>query len=78
MRKTAYGVALAMTFSGTMIAAQKKAIREPKTCALDCSAGDCPLLKGVPQTRSMRGGSGKLKPGESVGWHSTAAKKKRL
>lgn len=57
MRKTAYGVALAMTFIGTMIAAQKKAIREPKTFALDCSAGDCPLLKGVPQTRSMRGGS---------------------
>jgi len=44
---------------------------QPLTFALDCSGGDCPLLKGTPQTSGMRGGSVKLKPGESVGWHST-------
>jgi len=41
------------------------------TFVLDCAGGDCPLLKGVPETSGMRGGSVKLKPGESVGWHST-------
>lgn len=45
--------------------------KEPLTFALDCPGGDCPLLKGAPQTKGMRGGSVKLKPGESVGWHST-------
>ena len=55
MRKTAYGVALAMTFIGTMIAAQKKAIREPKTFALDCSAGDCPLLQGCTADQKHEG-----------------------
>ena len=43
----------------------------PLTFSLDCAGGDCPLLKGAPQTSGMRGGSVKLKPGESVGWHST-------
>ncbi len=31
------------------------------------------MLKGAPQTSGMTGGSGKLKPGESVGWQSTSA-----
>ena len=46
-------------------------LNEAKTFALDCAGGDCPLLKGAPQTSGMRGGSVKLKPGQSVGWHST-------
>jgi mannose-6-phosphate isomerase-like protein (cupin superfamily) len=41
------------------------------TFVLECPGGDCPLLKGAPQTSGMRAGSVKLKPGESVGWHST-------
>ncbi|HKM67218.1 MAG TPA: cupin domain-containing protein [Candidatus Acidoferrum sp.] len=45
--------------------------KAPMTFALKCPGGDCPLLKGAPQTSGMRGGSVKLKPGESVGWHST-------
>jgi len=45
--------------------------RGPMTFALDCTGGDCPLLKGAPQTSGMRGGSVKLRTGESVGWHST-------
>ena len=36
------------------------------------------MLKGAPQTSGMRGGSVKLKPGESVGWHSTSANEEAL
>ncbi len=50
---------------------QNVASKGPMTFALECAGGDCPLLKGAPQTSGMRGGSVKLKPGESVGWHST-------
>ena len=32
---------------------------------------DCPLLRGAPQTTGMRSGFVRLKPGESVGEHST-------
>jgi mannose-6-phosphate isomerase-like protein (cupin superfamily) len=61
-----------------VIAAQERVKREPMTFALDCAGGDCPLLKGAPQTSGMRGGSVKLKPGESVGWHSTSANEEAL
>ncbi len=59
-------------------AAQEAAKREPMTFALDCAGGDCPLLEGIPQTSGMRGGSVKLKPGDSVGWHSTAGNEEAL
>ena len=39
---------------------------EPKTFPLNCVGGYCPLLTGRPQTAGMRGGSVKLKPGDSV------------
>jgi mannose-6-phosphate isomerase-like protein (cupin superfamily) len=61
-----------------IVAAQERAKRVPMTFALDCAAGDCPLLKGAPQTSGMRGGSVKLKPGESVGWHSTSDNEEAL
>ena len=67
---------VALTFGG--MAAQEAAKREPMTFALDCAGGDCPLLRGVPQTSGMRSGSVKLKPGDSVGWHSTAANEEAL
>jgi quercetin dioxygenase-like cupin family protein len=51
---------------------------EPKTFVLGCGDKDCPLLEGRPQTRGMRGGSVSLKPGESVGWHSTAGNEESL
>ena len=60
------------------IAWQETVKRTPMTFTLDCAGGDCPLLKGIPQTSGMRGGSVKLKPGESVGWHSTAANEEAL
>ncbi len=61
-----------------VIAGQDRARREPATFALDCAGGDCPLLKGAPQTSGMRGGSVKLQPGESVGWHSTSKNEEAL
>jgi mannose-6-phosphate isomerase-like protein (cupin superfamily) len=67
---------VALTFG--VMAAQERSKREPITFVLDCVGGDCPLLKGAPQTSGMRGGSVKLKPGESVGWHSTLANEEAL
>jgi len=61
-----------------LLVAQDQAKHEPMTFALDCPGGDCPLLRGAPQTSGMRGGSVKLKPGESVGWHSTSANEEAL
>jgi quercetin dioxygenase-like cupin family protein len=61
-----------------VIAAQERPKREPMTFALDCAGGDCPLLKGIPQTSGMRGGSVKLQPGDSVGWHSTSGNEEAL
>jgi mannose-6-phosphate isomerase-like protein (cupin superfamily) len=45
--------------------------RQPLTFALDCPGGDCPLLRGYPQTAGMRSGFVRLKSGQSVGWHTT-------
>jgi mannose-6-phosphate isomerase-like protein (cupin superfamily) len=69
-------ICVAMTL--VVVAAQEPARREPMTFALDCAGGDCPVLKGAPQTSGMRGGSVKLKPGESVGWHSTSTNEEAL
>lgn len=38
---------------------------------LACAGGDCPLLRGVPETAGMRSGFVRLKSQESVGWHTT-------
>jgi len=62
----------------TITAQERQANREPITFPLDCAGGDCPLLKGSPQTGGMRGGSVTLKPGESVGWHSTGQHEEAL
>jgi quercetin dioxygenase-like cupin family protein len=48
------------------------------TFSLSCAGGDCPILKGAPQTSGMRGGAVRLKPGESVGWHSTGQNEEAL
>jgi len=61
-----------------IVAQENPAKREPMTFPLDCAGGDCPLLKGAPQTSGMRGGSVKLKPGGSVGWHSTGEQEEAL
>jgi len=73
------GILGASLLLGVAIWSQEgRARHEPLTFALDCANGDCPLLTGAPQTSGMRGGSVKLTPGESVGWHSTGANEEAL
>ena len=50
----------------------------PFARALDCPTGDCPLLEGAPQTAGMRSGFVRLKPGATVGWHTTGAHEESL
>jgi len=52
--------------------------RQPLAIPLRCASGDCPLLEGVPQTAGMRSGFVRLKPGQSVGWHSTGQHEESL
>jgi mannose-6-phosphate isomerase-like protein (cupin superfamily) len=61
-----------------LLAQERAAKREPLTFPIDCPGVDCPLLKGAPQTSGMRGGSARLKPGESIGWHSTGQNEEAL
>lgn len=70
--------ALALLVGWRLVGQERAATREPLTFAIDCAQGDCPLLKGAPQTSGMRGGSVRLKPGESVGWHSTGQNEEAL
>ena len=51
---------------------------QPQTLPLKCAAGDCPLLQGIPQTAGMRSGFVRLKPRESVGWHTTGKNEEAL
>ena len=48
------------------------------TLPLECPQGDCPLLRGAPQTAGMRSGFVRLKPGETVGWHTTGNNEESL
>ncbi|MGA3177867.1 MAG: cupin domain-containing protein [Candidatus Acidiferrum sp.] len=78
-RQLAWGVLGVLTFVEMGIWAQELAVKkEPMTFSLECAGGDCPLLQGAPQTAGMRGGSVRLKPGESVGWHSTGQNEEAL
>lgn len=51
---------------------------QPLTLPLACAGGDCPLLQGAPQTAGMRSGFVRLKPGETVGWHTTGKNEESL
>ena len=51
---------------------------QPLTLPLKCAEGDCPLLQGIPQTAGMRSGFVRLKPGESVGRHTTGQNEEAL
>jgi len=51
---------------------------EPRTIPIDCASADCPLLTGMPQTAGLRSGFVRLKPGESVGWHTTGLNEETL
>ena len=50
----------------------------PLTMPLECPQGDCFLLKGIPQTAGMRSGFVRLKPGATVGWHTTGKNEEAL
>jgi quercetin dioxygenase-like cupin family protein len=50
----------------------------PLAIPLACSQGDCPVLTGAPQTTGMRSGFVRLKPGETVGWHTTGKNEEAL
>jgi quercetin dioxygenase-like cupin family protein len=62
--------AVALFVSVAAVSSQTSKSR-PITLPLECSKGDCPLLQGPPQTTGMRSGFVRLKPGETVGWHTT-------
>lgn len=51
---------------------------QPLTVPLDCPQGDCPILKGAPQTAGMRSGFVRLRPGQTVGWHTTGKNEEAL
>lgn len=52
-------------------AAPQTAKPQPLVIPLHCAGGDCPLLKGIPQTAGMRSGYVCLLTGTTVGWHTT-------
>lgn len=51
---------------------------QPLVVPLDRSGGYQELLSGTPQTAGMRSGFVRLKPGETVGWHTTGAHEETL
>jgi len=52
--------------------------RQALILAPECPTRDCPLLNGAPQTAGMRSGFVRLRPGTSVGWHSTGSNEESL
>jgi len=66
---------LALVLSSAQTSAPK---HEATTVSLECATGDCPLLKGMPQTAGLRSGYVRLKPGESIGWHTTGQNEEAL
>ena len=70
-------VALAL-LSLTLLPLSAQAPPQPLSLPLACAGRDCPLLEGAPQTAGMRSGFVRLKPGESVGWHSTGRNEETL
>ncbi len=63
---------------GLLPVSSQTAKPQPLTLALQCAGGDCPLLEGAPQTAGMRSGYVRLKPGETVGWHTTGKNEESL
>ena len=76
--RIALGGALMMStlVSATLFSQEPKP--RPLNLRLECAGGDCPLLRGTPQTAGMRSGFVRLKPGQTVGWHTTARNEESL
>jgi mannose-6-phosphate isomerase-like protein (cupin superfamily) len=51
---------------------------QPLSVPLSGAQQDRPLLEGVPQTAGMRSGFVRLKPGATVGWHTTGKNEEAL
>ncbi|HVO61112.1 MAG TPA: cupin domain-containing protein [Terriglobales bacterium] len=51
---------------------------KPVVSPLSCAGGDCPILRGVPESKGMRSGFVRLPSGASVGWHSTERNEEQL
>ncbi len=69
--------AIALFFAVAALSSQMSK-PHPLTMPLECSKGDCPLLQGAPLTTGMRSGFVRLKPGETVGWHTTGQNEEAL
>jgi len=69
---------LALDCASLALLLSQEPSRQPLTFTLRCPSKECALLKGPPQTAGMRSGFVRLKPGESVGWHSTGNNEESL
>jgi quercetin dioxygenase-like cupin family protein len=65
-------------FVGVLTLSSQTLQPQPLTLPLECPQGDCPLLRGAPQTTGMRSGFVRLKAGEAVGWHTTGQNEEAL
>jgi mannose-6-phosphate isomerase-like protein (cupin superfamily) len=72
-RRTNWQPIRALAIGATIVALAISQVSHPRPMSLrlECSVKDCDLLQGAPQTSGMRSGFVRLKPGESVGWHTT-------
>lgn len=70
MKSWLAAAAAVLVFAASPISSQQESY-QPLSFHLECSSSDCPLLRGAPQTTGMRSGFVRLKPGDSVGEHST-------
>jgi oxalate decarboxylase/phosphoglucose isomerase-like protein (cupin superfamily) len=77
LRVTLLSIAAGLFLAAAPISSQT-AKPHPLTTPLLCPQGDCPLLKGAPQTTGMRSGFVRLKPGATVGWHTTGKNEEAL
>jgi mannose-6-phosphate isomerase-like protein (cupin superfamily) len=77
MKHGTVGAFIVFVFMTISISSQEQRYR-PLSFSLECAGNDCPLLRGAPQTTGMRSGLVRLKPGESVGVHSTGEHEEAL
>ena len=78
IRPTILGGALVLSTLAWLSLSSETPKPQPLTLPLECPEGYCPLLQGAPQTEGMRSGFVRLKPGESVGWHTTGRNEESL
>ena len=78
MKQYLYTAIPALLFLAALPLSSQMPEPRPLTMPLECPAGDCPLLRGAPQTTGMRSGFVRLKPGDTVGWHTTGKNEEAL